>query len=150
MIWLLAIIVLILIVVSSGFRKFALWGVGILVLVVVIYYYDTQAKHEASHQIISHNEIRLDNVVWGQYNDLAGRVTNNSKYTLDGLTLKMTAQDCNGDNCVTIGEAEPYISATVLPGQARDFASHVFFNSPIKPTGKLQWFFVIKETTAQH
>jgi hypothetical protein len=125
-------------------------GIGLLVLVGAIRYNQGESERKSSHQKIPISDVRVENLLFGKYNELSGRITSNSAtYKLDSLSMKITTQDCSGQQCVTIAEATTYVSADIPAGQARDIAQTVYFDSPIQPNGTLQWYYVVTETTSR-
>ena len=98
MAWVAGIIILILLVVSAGFRKFA----GILILVTAVggflFWQYQEDEEKNSKTRISPSELVFEGVSlkssYGSY-DMVGRITNTSnKYTLKGVQLKLTFRDC--------------------------------------------------------
>jgi hypothetical protein len=155
MFWLFGIAVLVLLVFSAGFRKFALIAAVLGAAAVSLLYMNSASESKASHSRISAGDLQFDNVrlssPYGSYS-ISGRMTNKSaKYTLTDAQLLITAQDCDGEppNCTTIGEASTFLLNDVPPGQARDFSSSVFFSSPLHPRGQFRWYYTVKETTAR-
>lgn len=154
MAWLAGIVVLILLVVFPGFRKFA-GGLVALAVVVGGFFY-LQNEREESHSLsrIKNHELIFENVTlnpdYSSYK-IAGRIKNNSaKYTLKEVTLIVTMQDCSGEsrsqNCITIGESNETMYITVPPGQARDFDESVYFpGENINPKGHLAWNYSVSQ-----
>jgi hypothetical protein len=74
---------------------------------------------------ISAREIELADVRLAQQNGLyhlVGRVRNDSsRYTLDGLRLHVTVQDCAGQFCRAAMDRDEDLRLVVPPGQPRDF-----------------------------
>lgn len=154
MAWLLGIVILILLVVSTGFRKFALSLVALAAVVGGFFY--LQSEHEESRSLsrISISELVFENVTLKPYSGsykLSGRIKNNSaKHTLKQVNLVVTTQDCSGEtrspNCITIGERNEDLFLSVPPGQARDFEESVYFSGgPLNPKGHLEWNYSVSQ-----
>lgn len=158
MAWVIAIVVLVLLVVSAGFRKLALGLVVIAVVGGVIAYLYGQAEEKQSLTRIPVSQLVFENVRlnpdYSSYK-LSGRIKNNSaQFTLTKLVFAITMQDCTGDvsarNCVTIGETNESVYLTVPPGQARDFQDSVYFSGgALKPKGRLEWNYSVSQTMAK-
>ena len=142
--WLAIIVILILLVVSAGFRKFA----GILVLIclvggVLIWQYQ-EYEESQSRKMILPSELTFEGVSLeysnGNY-DFIGRIINNSdKHSLSGVQFKLTAKDCaknDKHNCIIISEVDEYIYINIPPKQARDFKKNIYLYSDINIRGKL-------------
>jgi hypothetical protein len=86
--------------------------------------------------------------------DLTGRIKNlSSQYTLTGVALTITIEDCEGDfphpSCVTIGEdKDHHFWVHIPPGQVRDISEPIYTGST-QPKGKLQWYYSISYTTGK-
>jgi hypothetical protein len=155
MILLFGIVVLVLLVFSAGFRRFALIAVVIGAGVIGLLFMNSASESKASHSRIPAADLQFDNVrlssEYGSYS-ISGRVVNKStQYTLEDAELFITVQDCNSApaHCTTIGEASAFLSVGVPPGQARDFNSYVSFSSPLHPRGQFPWYYTLKQTTAR-
>ena len=113
--WFIAIVALILLVVSAGFRKFALAIVVIAVIGGFIIHQNSKREEQLSrqrislHQLIFEN-VNLKNTNYGDFN-LTGRIHNESKqYTLTDVGLNLTFRDCiKGKDCIIIGETTEHI-----------------------------------------
>ncbi len=154
MAWLAGIVVLILLVVFPGFRKFA--G-GLVVLAVVVggfFYLQNEREESRSLSRIKNHELVFENVTlnpdYSGYK-IEGRIKNNSaKYTLKAVTLIVAMQDCTGEprsqNCITIGESNETMYLAVPPGQARDFDESVYFSGGnLNPKGNLEWYYSVSQ-----
>ncbi|MEQ1777360.1 MAG: hypothetical protein ABL863_02315, partial [Nitrosomonas sp.] len=96
--WLAGIIVLILIVVSEKFRKFAGFFVLVCVIGGLLFWQYQEYEKNKSRNRISPSELVLKNVSFkllpSSY-EMTGRIINNSeKFTLNGVQLKITIKDC--------------------------------------------------------
>lgn len=156
MAWVAAIIVLILLVVSAGFRQFAL----VLILICVIggfaFYQYEQQEEKRSKTRIPISEIEIEGLTlkpsYSSY-DLTGRIKNNSnQYTLSGLQMNLTFRDCeieNENNCIIVAEEDEYIYTNIPPKQARDFTEGIYLYSDMKIKGKMVWSYDIAYTKAK-
>jgi hypothetical protein len=156
MAWIVGIVILILLVVSAGFRKFA----GVLVLICVVsglLYWLYQENEEAeSKKRIRASDLKFEGVFlkpsYSSY-DLVGRITNNSaKYTLKVIQLKLTFKDCdkvNTSNCIVVAQNDEHIYISIPPGQARDFKEGVYLNSNLNIKGTMVWEYAIEYTKAE-
>jgi len=157
MAWLAAIVVLVLLVVSAGFRKFAGVALALCVLVGLYFYFQNEQEKSESVSRIAASELGLDGLTlipeYGSYK-LKGRVTNRSpKYALSSLTLKISMEDCTGEgdkrSCVTIAENAEFIFLSIPPQQARDLNESVYFpGGAPAPKGALSWHYNITEIKA--
>ncbi|MDO8333672.1 MAG: hypothetical protein Q7T35_03255 [Nitrosomonas sp.] len=149
--WLAGIIVLILIVVSEKFRKFA----GFLALVCVVggllfWQYHEYEKNKSRNRI-SPSELILKNVSFkllpSSY-EMTGRIINNSeKFTLNGVQLKITIKDCaSNDNidCIIFSEKNEYIYVYIPPKQARDFRKDISLYSDQIKEDRLVWNYSVE------
>lgn len=156
MAWIVAIAVLVLLVVSAGFRMFA----GVLVLVTaaggfLFWQYEKNEERESKSRI-SQSELSFEGVSlkpsYGNSYDLVGRIVNNSnKYTLKAVHLKLTFRDCEKENknCIVIYESSEHIYINIPPKQARDFKEYVFLSSDISLKGEMVWDYKIEYTKAE-
>ena len=94
------------------------------------------ARHELS---VSYPHYDIDSGIF------SGRVTNNSKFTLQDFSVSIQIIDC-APSCMIVGDRALGISVYVPPGQARDFASGAIASLPIpgdvptfRGSGKYQW-----------
>jgi hypothetical protein len=149
--WLAGIIILILLVVSAKFRKFA--GLFILVCavgVLLFWQYQEYEKYKPRNRI-SPSELVFKNVSFklsqSSY-EMTGRIINNSeKFTLNGVQLKITIKDCaNNDNidCIIFSEKNEYIYVYIPPKQARDFIKDISLYSDQNKENRLVWSYSIE------
>jgi hypothetical protein len=154
MVWIAAIVVLILLVASVGFRKFFFGAVGIIIVIGLAAYFYIQNQNENEERRaktlikpyeLKFEDFRLGTKQYSSYPEITGRVINNSsKYSLSELALKITFRDCpkaaKPGDCVTIGESTKNIHLNVPPGQARNFAETVYASEhETKAKGSLEW-----------
>lgn len=155
--WLIGIVILILLVVSAGFRKFALVIVGLGAAAGFVIYANEERKEKLALSRIRPAELKFEGVTlkpdYSGYT-LSGRLINGSaQYTLKQVTLKVTMRDCSGEserNCLIIGESNEYVHLGVPPGQARDFNELVYFSGgALKPRGRLVWDYSVVEVKGE-
>lgn len=157
--WVAAIVILVLLVISAGFRKFALTLLVTCAVVGFVLYHQHKSEEAKALSRVDINEIAFDNVrlLGSDYRDyeIVGRVKNNSnQYTLKGVNLKITFRDCpqrdSLDGCVVIGEIDEFLSLNIPPGQARDFEESVYlYGDKMKPKGRLVWGYHVDYTKAE-
>lgn len=153
MAWVVAIIVLMLLVASAGFRKFALGLLGVLVVAGFGFYIHDEREERLSLSRISLSELKFEglslNPDYPAYK-LTGRLTNYSpKYSLNSVKLSIKMNDCNASgprSCVIIGESSAYIFKNIPPGQARELDEYVSFGgAPVSARGDLEWEYSLVE-----
>ena len=156
MAWIFGIVILILIVVSAGFRKFA----GVLVLICIagglLYWLYQENEESESKRRIPASDLKFEGVFlkpsYSSY-DLVGRITNNSaKYSLKAIQIKLTFKDCdkvNPSNCVVVAQSDEHIYINIPPGQARDFKEGVYLSSNLNIKGTMVWEYTIEYTKAE-
>ena len=154
MAWIVGIVVLILLVVSAGFRKFALGLVVLASAVGGFFYLQNESEKSRALSRIPLSELVFENVTlkpdYSNY-ELSGRLKNNSaRFTLKQVNLLVTMQDCTGEsrsqNCVTIGEGEEDMYLSIPPGQARDFNKSVYFSGgTLSPNGHFEWHYSVSQ-----
>lgn len=158
MAWIAGIIVLVLLIVSSGFRKFAGVLIGLAALVGGFFYLKNEQEESRSLSRIKNSELVFETVTlkpnYSSYK-MVGRIKNNSpKYTLKKVTFMVSVNDCVGEagsrNCITIGESNVNAYLIVPPGQARDFEESVYFSGGgLKPKNRLEWNYSVSEIKAE-
>ena len=174
MAWIFAIVVLLLLVYAPGFRKFALWMVGIGTVIVVINLANEKEKKETEDKAnraqqaeqekraqaeakvaaarIPTSEILVSRLRLERENfaNIAGRVLNVSKkFPLVEFSMHIAASDCPTseiDKCVTIEEDDVTVKMTVPPGQARDFSETAYRLGNLHPQGRLNLSFRVTRT----
>ena len=156
MAWIIGIVILILLVISSGFRKFA----GMLVLVAgvggFIYYQIEQNEEKNSLKRVKASELVFEDVKlqpsYGSY-DIVGRITNTSgNYTVNKVKLKITFRDCKNKNqtdCIVISDETEEMYLRIPPKQARDFKKGIYLSSNTKAKGNLVWNYNVLAVTAK-
>ncbi len=149
--WLAIIILLVLLAVSAGFRKFA----GILILIcavggLIIWQYQIYEKNQTRNNILPSELIFEDLSLEPSYEsyDITGRIINNSDtHTLSGVQLKLTVSDCKNDDkndCIIISETDEYIYINIPSKQARDFKKNIYLYSDINIKGTLALDYLIE------
>ncbi|MCE7913537.1 MAG: hypothetical protein DYH15_02410 [Nitrosomonas sp. PRO4] len=151
--WFLGILILILIVVSARFRKFAitlaLVGISIGLMAWQYQEYDKGRVKDRIHP----SELALENISFKQIEDsfdyeMTGRIFNHSeKYVLNGLLLNLSAKECKDfteSGCVIVSEQKENVYITVPPGQARDFRKNIYLYSNQKTNNHLIWNYSIQ------
>jgi hypothetical protein len=143
MVWaiLIVIVVIVLAIISPGFRYFALVaaGVGGIALYLIVENNKREAENRAqkaalqrewSLKAIALDElhfsgVHLKNRSYGPYMALDGVVANNSKYTLAAFDVQVTLKDCEDKkketNCKIVGQAVGTARPEVPSGQSRSF-----------------------------
>jgi len=158
MVWVLVILgVLALAVFSPGFRALALAGLGLLLILGIVFfaylrYEQTQADTERAEarrrvapQEIDLVDLTLKPMYAGSSSfTLAGRVRNRSRqYTLTRIELRLTMKDCVDAVCEVVGETIESISLSVPRGQARDMDDYVSFTALGAPRGRHTWEYAL-------
>jgi len=152
--WVFGIGILILLVISAGFRKFALVIVGFCIVVCIvaflIYYINDKKEEKLALSRISIEELKFEDINLKEYSGgyrLSGRVFNRSnKFTLKTIMVKVTAEDCSDESekkCVVIGEDNQSIFLNIPSGQARDFSEGASLH--LTPKGHLVWNYSVVE-----
>jgi hypothetical protein len=152
MAWLIGIVVLVLLVISPGFRRLAGGLIALALMIGGIFYLKNEQEERQSLTRIKVSELDFESVTlspnYSSYK-LAGRIKNNSpKHTLKQVTFVVTMQDCaaQSQNCVTIGENKETTFLTIPPGQARDFQESVYFSgSRLNPKGHMEWQYTVSQ-----
>jgi hypothetical protein len=96
------------------------------------------AKETDAAMRIKPEEVQLDSansisISFGAY-ELMGVVTNNSKYPLSGISLRIALTDCvTSDSCSIVGERDAFVHLAVPPGETRPFQGTpiAFINLPL-------------------
>lgn len=149
--WFAIVSVLILLIVSVRFRKFALSVALLLGLCgLIIWGYQEYEAHQVRNRILP-AELTLRNVSFSPLNndyEMTGRIINGSeKYPLNGLQLKISVKECAKDdddlNCIIFYETEEYLYIMVPPKQARDFKKLITLYSNQAIKGRLVWNYSI-------
>lgn len=152
--WFAGIIILILLLVSAGFRKFA--GIFVLVCVVggLLFWQYQEYEKNKSRNRIAFSELVFKNISFrpsnGNY-EMTGRLINNSeKYTLKGVQLRIIARDCAYDaDCIVILDGNEYIYINIPAKQARDFKKDIYLYSDQNIRDKLIWDYSIEYTESE-
>lgn len=157
MAWVIGIIILILLVASAGFRKFA----GGLILVVAVggllFWQYQENEEKKSKNRVTPSELIFEGVSlkssYGSSYDIVGRITNTSnKYTVKGVQLKLTFRDCEKENkskCIIVAEENENLYVSIPPNQARDFSESVYLYSDLNIKGELVWDYKVEYAKAE-
>ncbi len=136
------------------FRRMLFAATGVLALVVLGYLAYHRSQAEASKRLVSANELafedmRLGPESYGSAYKLAGRVKNNSKYTVYSIHANIRVLDCDDEsNCEIVGEEEPDILLMIPPGQVRDIDDSILFGSGTRVRRRFEWSYAIGEIDA--
>jgi hypothetical protein len=158
---LVVIVILYLLIKSQGFRKAALVVLGLCILGgFLLYGYFENEKAESARKLahaktlITSDQIQIIdprvsfNSYDGRPDRITGRLRNNSKYAVRSVELQLRFEDCPvGGACETVGMNEEDVSASVPPGQSRDFDSYILADK-MSAKGKINWNYAIKSITA--
>ena len=154
--WLAGIIILILLLVSARFRKFAWFFVLICVGIGLLFWQYQEYEENKSKNRISPAELVFKDISFkpsnGNY-EMTGRIINNSeKYALNGVKLKIIVKDCaNNDNtqCIVISEVDEYLYINIPSQQARDFRKDIYLYSDQSRSDDLVWNYSIEYTESK-
>ena len=150
-------LVLLLLIISSRFRVFALFACLSLFVMGSAYYLHSQYIEIKSKKLIPISEIEIRDVALNSTSykncKLRGRIDNKSPdYTLKRVSLRIFMVDCKDAeseyaDCEVIGDTLEDVYVNAPPQQIRDFEEYVyFFGSKTKPTGKPNWHYLILHT----
>lgn len=154
--WLAVIVILALLTVSAGFRKFAVFlALTGIVGGMLIWQYQAYEENRPRTKILP-SELIFENLSLEPTNsnyELTGRIMNNSdKYTLSGAQMKLAIRDCSSNDksdCITISEIDEYIYVYIPPRQARDFKKDINPYSDINIQGELEVDYSIEYAEAK-
>jgi hypothetical protein len=95
------------------------------------------AEHAAATRIKADElqlyAVELTKISYGGGYALNGTVTNNSKFVLSGITVRVTVTDCvAAKSCRVVGQEDAIVNVTVPPGQSKSFGSIVFESLPLR------------------
>lgn len=153
MAWIVGIVVLVLLVVSAGFRHLVLGIVALGAIIGGVVYLHNENEDQKARSRIPSSELFFEGVVlnteYGSYK-MSGRLTNRSaRFTLTQVRFLVTMDDCptsdSPTGCVTVGESYSTEYLDIPPGQARDFKSYVHFPSDMKIKSHPQWDYRVSE-----
>lgn len=150
-------LVILLLIISSRFRVFALVACLSLSILGSIYYLHSQYKEIRSKRLIPIQDIEIRDIAlnstpFGNYK-IIGLINNRSAdYTLRRVSLRIFMEDCvrddSGDtDCEVIGDRVEEVFVNAPPQQIRDFEQYVYFfgRKPTLPS-TLNWHYVILNT----
>lgn len=149
-------LVILLLIISSRFRVFALFACLSLFFMGSVYYLHSQYVEIRTKILIPIHDIEIRDIALNTtpFNNykIIGRINNKSPdYTLDRVSLRIFMEDCietesEDTDCEFIGDTmDVFVHAP--PQQIREFEEYVyFFGSKTKPTGKLKYRYIILHT----
>jgi hypothetical protein len=158
MAWFIGFVVVILLLVATGFRKVALGVVAVALAGGGVLYWHYGSEEQLALTRVPPSELVLENVTLNPYVGsyrIAGRIKNNSaKFSVKQVDLAVTVQDCipkgAETQCVTIGESKEFLNLNIPPGEASDFEETVRFSgSNLKLKGRLEWSYSISRIRAE-
>jgi hypothetical protein len=150
-------LVIILLIISSRVRVLALLACSSLIVMGSAYYFYSQYVEISSKKLIPISDIEIRDMALNltSYNNykITGRINNKSPdYTLNRVSLRIFLEDCaetetKDTDCKVINDTLEDVYVYAPPQQTRDFNEYVyFFGSKTKPTGKLNWHYIILHT----
>jgi hypothetical protein len=150
-------LVIILLIISSRVRVLALLACSSLIVMGSAYYFYSQYVEISSKKLIPISDIEIRDIALNltSYNNykIMGRINNKSPdYTLTRVSLRIFMEDCaetetKDTDCKVIGDTLEDVYVYAPPQQTRDFNEYVyFFGSKTKPTGKLNWHYIVLHT----
>lgn len=75
----------------------------------------------------------------GGAHEIAGQLRNHSaQYTLTEVGLRVSIEDCVGQQCEIVDQSGIRIKPKIPPGQARDFSRRAYFKSTLQLRGVLR------------
>jgi len=153
--FLLGVVVVALLFMSSRFPKAAFSILGALALAAAVIVFSTHDDAQLGRHKLPVGDIDIENAVitpayGGGYQFNARLVNANAAIQLKEAVVSITMLDCPAqaaadDGCAVIGQADERINIQIPAGQARDISRTVSF-SGARPAGELQWRFKITET----
>mgnify|MGYP000073642876 FL=1 len=154
--WFAVIVILVLLTVSAGFRKFATFlALTGIIGGFLIWQYQAYEENRPKTKILP-SELIFEEVSLEPSDsdyELTGRIMNNSdKYTLSGTQMKLAIRDCSSNDksdCITISEIDEYIYIYIPPRQARDFKKNIDLYSDINIQGELEVDYSIEYAEAR-
>ncbi|MBI4664605.1 MAG: hypothetical protein HY735_37915 [Verrucomicrobia bacterium] len=158
MLWVVLIVIIVIVGLAvPRFGKALLICVGVLVGLVLIWYFNHLQEEEASKKRIAANELDLielrllPQTYSAESFELVGRIRNKSgRYTLTDLRLRITMKDCLAANqCETVGESSAWLFQSVPPGQSREIKESVYFSHLGRPGGKFEWGYIIEQISGK-
>ena len=155
--WIVAIVVLVLLVVSPGFRVAAVAIVALGLLAGAIFYAYHSVQTALATRRVPVTDVRFEEMLLGNPESgarLTGRVrNNNSDHVINNVELLITVQDCltadPPDTCDTVGETTTTIFVDVPPGQVRDIERTVYFRPAPTIRGVFNWYYSLQSVTAE-
>lgn len=143
-------------IVTYGYRHSVLIVTALVGAVIVALAWYIRYGDEEGTGLVTAEELVLENLSLSQqYRTsyrMTGRLVNNSDaYTLQSVTITITASDCTGpegNNCIVVGEDARTHNVEIPPGQARDLLEQYIFPRFVLQ-GELRWSHEITEIKAR-
>lgn len=153
--FLLGVVVIALLYMSSRYPKVAFSILGALALAAAVIVFSTTEDASRARQKLPVDAIKIENAViadaYGGSHQLNARLVNtHASILLKEAVLSITMLDCkddsvDSDDCTVIGQANERVTTKIPAQQARDISINVFFNDA-EPSGTLRWKFQVTET----
>ncbi len=157
---LLAVIVVALLYLSRFYPKVAFALLGVLVMGTAVIVFTTTDVAQRHRSRLPVADLKIENpIITSAYGDgfrLNARLLNtHESVTLKSTIISITMLDCAedagefSDDCQVIGQEDQRVIVNIPPGQVRDIARTLSFNSAFglaKPLGTLRWRIEITET----
>jgi len=153
---LLAIIVVALLYMSRFYPRVAFGVLGVLVIGAAIIVLTTTDIADINRSKLPVSDIQIENPVMtpaygGGFRFNARLLNTHPSATLKESTVSITMLDCpedagdSNENCQVIGQQDQRVITKIPPGQARDVARTLKFDSA-NPKGSVRWKIIITET----
>jgi hypothetical protein len=154
MLWVLAIVILLLVVFVfiPAVRAIVLGLVVSAVVLGLIWYWFSGGQEQTSKNKIRLSEVEFTNLrLDSKRHTLMGQIKNNSqRYTLAGIGIKITMQDCEPQGtdgktkCETVGEAAEQLNLDIPPKQVRDIDAYVSLPSNMRVLSSPSWSYSVQ------
>lgn len=143
-------------IVTYGYRHSVLIVTAVVGAVIVALAWYIRYGEEEGTGLITAEELVLENLnLSQQYRTsyrMTGRLVNSSDaYTLQSVTITITASDCTGPegkDCIVVGEDTRTHKVEIPPGQARDVLEQYIFPRFVLQ-GELRWSHAMTEIKAR-
>ena len=163
--FLLGVVVIALLYMSTHYPKTAFGILGALGLGAAVIVFSTQDNALRGRSRLPVGDIQIENAVMlpaygGSYQFNARLLNAHASILLKESVVSITMLDCWGqgddapddapddmpdDTCAVIGQTDERFDTKIPPGQARDISRNLFF-SGAKPSGTVRWQYQITET----
>ena len=153
--WFLAVVVILVVlslaIASPGFRYFLLFGS----LGIGLYFWSLQEQEEKrilrARSAIKVSEIEITDarLSMDRFGKFSARITNNSKFPLRTLTLRISIEDCveKGTQCRVVGEDDVSQYLSVPASQVRAMDTYANFSN-LPALKNPRWFYRIETVEA--